>query len=227
MLAPLALSLLVAGPLLELPAAAPAALRVYLVRHGEAYSNLRPPPDLAPEQLDRLTELGHEQARRAALELRGRGVAAVLSSPAFRARETAAGIGTLLGLGDVTVEPRLRPMEAGRHVSGRALTWDERRAEWKAGRDPSFAEGDSIEEVARRVEALVLDLRRAHPRGAVVLVAHSEVIGAFVGLLDGVTPAARYPWNLANGSVTVVDVEGAAARVVLRNHLPAEAPAPR
>lgn len=57
-----------------------------------------------------LTELGREQAAKAAANLAGRGVTAILTSPAVRASETADIIAAHLGL-DVTVEPML--MEKG------------------------------------------------------------------------------------------------------------------
>ena len=93
----LALVSLLADPLAALPPPPEDGLRVYLVRHGQALSNLDPEPDLPPEQLDHLTELGQRQAEKAGAALRGRGIGAVLTSPASRARETAALVASALG----------------------------------------------------------------------------------------------------------------------------------
>ena len=54
------------------------ALRVYLVRHGQAFSNLDPTPNLPPEKLDRLTATGIDHAERAGRALRGRGIRVVV-----------------------------------------------------------------------------------------------------------------------------------------------------
>jgi broad specificity phosphatase PhoE len=57
-----------------------------------------------------------------------------------------------------------------------------------------------------------------------VLVAHSEVSGAYLGRVRGTPPPERYPPGLANGSITVVDVVATGAETVrLANHVP---PAP-
>jgi probable phosphoglycerate mutase len=213
--------------LLSQPALGPVpagTVRVYLVRHGQAFSNLDPEPDLPPDQLDRLTELGREQSRGVGVALRARGVALVLSSPASRAQETATLIRVALDAPPVRVEPRLRPLELGRDRNGKPLDWDQRIEEWEAGRDPVPASGESMEQMGQRVLELVRSLVRAQSGRSVVLVAHSEVIGAFVGLVDGTPPAKRYPPQVRNGSMTAVEL-GADGnpRLLFANHVPSEA----
>jgi probable phosphoglycerate mutase len=197
------------------------SVRVYLVRHGQAFSNLDPTPDLPPEKLDRLTALGTTQSERTALALRGRDIRLVISSPAGRAKGTADVIGRALEVYGVRVEPRLRPLELGRSETGQPLEWDERIASWKKGLDPSPPGGESMSDVAGRVLDLVKSLRPDHKGGSVVLVAHSEVIGAFVGLVGRVPPAARYPPNIANGSISVVEMADSPL-LLLTNYVPAE-----
>jgi probable phosphoglycerate mutase len=205
-----------------LPALHSGSLRVYLVRHGQALSNLDPAPDLPPEQLDHLTALGTRQAEAVGRALAGVGVTAVLTSPASRARETAEGISRALGTGSPAVEPRLRPMELGRGKGGRTLTWEDRAAEWEVGRDPSPPGGESMERVGDRVGELVRALARSRRGRGVVLVAHGEVIGGYLGRLRDAPASKRYPPGLANGSITVVDVAATgAATILLVNHLPA------
>lgn len=200
----------------ELPPAAPGTLRVVLVRHGQAFTNLDPEPDLPPEQLDRLTALGHAQARAAGQALQGLDVRYVVSSPKGRARETASEIAAVLALqGVVTVDPRLRPMEMGVNASGQELDIQERWAEWKAGRDPVPPQGESLEQVAERVLDLLREQRAAFGKGSVVLVAHSEVIGTLIGKLNGVPAPQRFPPQVPNCSLTVVDVgQGGEAKLL-------------
>ena len=152
-------------------------MRIFLVRHGQALSNLDPAPDLPDEQLDRLTELGRAQARRAAEAVRRVPIDRILTSPAGRARETATVLAGILGL-PTEVEPRARSLELGR------LDWDARETEWANGRDPSPEGGESLEAVGKRVLAVVEELAR-RPGRSVLLVAHSEVIAAFVGEISG------------------------------------------
>lgn len=227
--------MLIAGALFVLTAArtpadlgpVPAgAVRVYLVRHGQSFSNLNPPPDLPADQLDRLTPLGQEQAHADGSALRDRGVTLLLSSPAGRARETAAIMGSVLGKAEIRTEPALRPLDLGRSAEGRPFTWDDRIAAWKAGRDPAPARGESMEQLGKRVLGLVEALRKERPGASVALVAHSEVIGALLGLVQGKPPAARYPPGLANGSISVAEADGASPpKLVFMNYIPTE-PAP-
>jgi broad specificity phosphatase PhoE len=214
-----------AGDALDaLPATHAGALRVYLVRHGQALSNLDPAPDLPPEQLDRLTELGTRQSEAVGRALAGRGVSAVFSSPAMRARETAQAVARGLGIQAPSVEARLEPMALGRGPDGRTLDWKRRIAEWEAGRDPSPPGGESMERVGGRVGELVQALARSRRGTSVVLVAHSEVIAAYLGEVRGTPAPKRYPPGLAHGSITVVDVVATGAETIcLANHVP---PAP-
>jgi probable phosphoglycerate mutase len=225
-----------AACVLSFLAASPAALgpvpagvvRVYLVRHGQAVSNLEPKPNLPPDQLDRLTDLGREQARRAGGALRGGGVVLVLSSPAGRARETAEEIRAALGAPPVRLEPRLRPLDLGRAPGGKALTWDDRGVEWKAGRDPVPEGGESMEQMGQRVLDLVRAEARERPGKSVVLVAHGEVIGAFVGLVEKTPPAKRYPPTARNGSLTVVEMGVATPpALLLSDFVPVETEVPQ
>ncbi len=209
--------------LASLPPPSPGTLRLYLIRHGQAFSNLDPTPDLPPEKLDHLTELGQGQADRAGRALAAHGIALVLTSPASRARETAERVASTIGAPAPTVEPRLRPFALGQDKNGKPLDWAERIAHWKDGYDPSPTGGESMEQMGARVADLVSALAKERRERSVVLVAHGEVIGAYVGHLRRTPPSQRYPFDIANASLTVVDV-GADARPRLRlvNYRPPE-----
>ena len=205
----------------HLPPVPSGALRVCLVRHGQALSNLDPVPDLPAAQLDRLTPLGARQADAVGHALAALRVSAVLTSPAGRARETAEGIARALGLPPAAVEPRLRPLELGRGGDGRPLTWKDRAAAWEKGLDPSPPGGESMERVGHRVGELVRALARSRRGPAVVLVAHGEVLAAYLGRVRGTPAPERYPPRLANGSITVVDVAPTGAVTIrLTSHVP-------
>jgi len=223
-----ALVLAQAAPAPDLAPPAAGAVHVYLVRHGQAFSNLDPAPDLPPEKLDRLTPLGEEQARQAGRVLAGRGVDLVLSSPAGRARETAALLRKATGAAQLRVDERLRPIDLGRAPSGAMLGWDERIAEWKAGRDPVPAGGESLDQVGQRVLAAARQERRAGPGRSILLVAHSDVVGPFLGAVQGVPAPQRHPFSVRNGSISLVEIgPGGAPRVVFSNRLASDfAPPP-
>ena len=72
---------------------------VYFTRHGESVANVADRSMQAePEDADRLSERGWEQARGLGRRLQGEGIEAILASPYGRAQETAQAIGEVLGL---------------------------------------------------------------------------------------------------------------------------------
>lgn len=211
------------GPLAALRPLPADTVRVFLLRHGQALSNLEPRPKLPPEELDHLTPLGRTQTERAADLLRGERVRLVLTSPAGRARETAAILQKAFATDEAPVEPRLRSLEIGRSPRGQPLGWSEREAEWKAGRDPQPPGGESLQQVAGRLTELVASLARERGGQAVVVVSHGEVIAALVGALEGRPVAEWEALSLKNASVTVVEASaGKAPKLVLVNVVPDE-----
>jgi len=223
------LLLAVPDPVAALGPVPAGTVRVYLVRHGQALSNLvpPPPPSAAPRGLDHLTTLGEAQAQKVGAALAGRGLTLVLTSPAGRARETSDRIASALGLAPPRVETRLRPMDLGTDASGKALSWDDREKEWAAGRDPVPPGGESMAQMGDRVMALVKDLRAEAPGSSVVLVAHGEVITSFIGALRGTPPPKRYPPRLANASLTVVEARpDGGVELLFTNHVPPGMPSP-
>ena len=198
------LTVVSAVSLADLPPVPGGGVRVYLVRHGQAFSNLTPLPDLPPDQLDRLTPLGHEQARKAGVALKDRGIAWIVTSPKGRASETADEIAAVLGI-PVRVDPRLRSLEIGKGEDGKSLKWDQRLAVWKAGRDPEPKAGESLQQLGNRVLEAIASARQDLAGKSVVFVSHGEVMQNLVGILQGKPPAQRFDSSFANGSISVLD----------------------
>src|SRR5688572_8232977 len=184
----LTLALGLAAPPETTPAEAPRDLQVYLVRHGQAFSNLLPKPKMTEAELDRLTPLGREQAAETGRALAPRTPALILTSPAVRARETADEIRQAAPAAPVRVEARVRP------------------------------QGD--EETAGQVAARVLEAVRAerqkHRGRAIVIVAHSEVIGAFLAQVRGEAAQGTMA-SVRNGSISLVELEGDRLELVFAN----------
>lgn len=218
--------LLLAGPLgVCVPGPVPeGALRVLLVRHAQAYSNLQPTPALPPEQLDRLTDAGWAAARRLADLLRPLTPARILASPLSRTQQTADAVRTGVGLPVVTVEARLRPLELGHGDAGHELTVDERWDEWKAGRDPRPPGGESLDDAAERVLGVLQEQRRAYGPGLMVAVSHGEVISSVNGRLRGRPAWQRFPPQVQNCSLSVIDVAGDGSLTLVQEACPLPAP---
>lgn len=194
----------------------PQPVKLLLVRHGFALSNVQPrPAGLSDEQLDHLTDEGRAQAAAAARALAADKPALVLSSPAMRAQETAREIAAALGGIEVRVDPRLRPMELGTDATGAPLAWEARQATWRQGLDPRPANGESLADVAARVRATSDEMAARFGGRSVVLVAHSEVVGPFAATAGGKTMPVDLLPRIPNGSVSTVELAlGSAPRLV-------------
>ncbi|MGA0863336.1 MAG: histidine phosphatase family protein [Ilumatobacteraceae bacterium] len=162
------------------------ATRVLVLRHGQSEWNAA---GKWQGQADiELTDLGYEQARRAADKL-GQ-FAAVASSDLRRARVTAAIIAESLGLGLLDPDPRLRETDVG---EWQGLTHDEIERDWPGHleahlRPPTFEADASI---VTRVGAALFDLAAAFPGEEVLCVAHAGVIRVLRRVLGA--PDSRVP----------------------------------
>ena len=121
---------------------------------------------------------------------RPRGVA-IHASTTPRARETAALIGSVLGLA-VTEEPGLRVPDPG---AAEGQRWESARATWRADPDnptrPAAAGAEAWTGYLDRATATVARLLDRHPSGALLLVGHSETLAAIFHLLLSVSTLGR------------------------------------
>lgn len=190
-------------------------MTVILVRHAESEGNVG---GMIQGWTDlRLTDAGIEQARLVARRFEGAPLAAVYTSPLYRARETARPIAEALGL-DLVEEDDLRERFYGR---AQGLTWTEAAERWPLGqaehhRDWAMAvpEVEALAALRRRSVAVVNRLLDRHEGEAAIVVSHGgtlvQVIAHLFGLPEDVWPRVR----MSNTSVTVV--EGSSIRPVVR-----------
>ena len=156
-------------------------LRVFVVRHAQAWKNVpsqqRPRP-MSADELDALTPKGLARAEALGKELAGRDVVAVYASPARRAQQTAAAIAQSLGLGAPIVSESFRTLDSGsdeRLASGSA-----RMKNWTAGRDPRPEGGESLADGYARAASAVAELATKHAGHAVVVVTHGEIASSLL-----------------------------------------------
>ena len=135
-----------------------------------------------------LNDLGRGEAERLAEGLAGRPIAAVLSSPLDRARETAAAVATRLRL-SVEVEPDLNEIDFG-EWTGRRFDALHAEPEWQAfnalrsvTRIPG---GETMLGAQSRAVSAALRLRARWPTQEIVLVTHGDVVKALLAHWLGV-----------------------------------------
>ena len=148
-----------------------------------------------------LTEEGHRQAARLAAALAGEPVAAILTSPLVRARQTAEAVGAACGV-LVAVDERLVEIDWG--------TWEGRPAgslavadvdRWRAD-EGTAPEGESLDSLSHRVESFCVET--LEHEGLVVAVSHVSPIKAAAAWALGVDGTVAWRMFLGLASITRV-----------------------
>ncbi|MFE1597224.1 bifunctional RNase H/acid phosphatase [Nocardia sp. NPDC058705] len=193
--------------------------RLLLLRHGQTalsverrYSGRGNPA---------LTELGREQAARAAKMLAAKGdIAAVVSSPLQRARSTAEATATALDVPlrilDGLTETDFGDWE-GLTFAEAAQRDPQLHSDWLG--DPSIPApgGESFDQVRERIEGVRRDLVALYPGQNVVVVSHVTPIKTLLQLALGVGPSLLYRLHLDLASLCIAEFYpdgGASVRLV-------------
>jgi broad specificity phosphatase PhoE len=189
---------------------------ILLARHGETdwnrenrFQGHADPP---------LNETGRAQAAELAAALANEPLAAVYSSPLRRAFETAQVVGAPHGLEPAPVDA-LREVDVG---SWQGLTraeieerFPEQFARWLDYRQ-GWEDGESYEEMGRRVLAALLELAAAHEGKRILVVSHGGPVRAAYAVADGMehSEARRRGPVVANAFVAEFAVEDGILRRV-------------
>ena len=170
-----------------------ATLHVYLIRHAEAYSNIRG-ADMRAADGDMLTTKGFEQASTLGEFLKDKEIAAVVSSPANRACQTSETIAKALGLEDGYAE-------------------DEAFF--------SAQPGDTMAMSGERAGAGIDRLAKEYSGKAVVVVSHSEICAPLLALAAGTPMEQAYQKHkVENGTYSELVVAGAEWSMLSQNLYP-------
>jgi probable phosphoglycerate mutase len=181
-------------------------VRVYVVRHAQAWKNMpsaKRPPGMGAEQLDSLTEQGQAQAKQVGARLADAGVTRVVTSPAQRARQTAEGIAGVLGTGPVDVSRAFEPLQHGASRDAANYRW--RTDHWKRGEDPRPPDGESLGDGLARAASFVDAIGRDAPGTTLVVVTHGEITAALLSHAAGISPHAGYARYFV-GEGTISDI---------------------
>jgi broad specificity phosphatase PhoE len=169
-----------------------AAVRLYLVRHGETAGNAQ--MRYLGTRDEPLTEIGTWQAIQTAEALSRLPVKAVISSPKRRAADTAMQVQKACGI-ELRLDARLAEGSFGRWEGlSRAEVLNlgnpdaELLARWETDSSCAPPGGESIEDIQRRVISLVEELKMEFPASSIVLVSHVGPIKALLAAASGFPP---------------------------------------
>jgi broad specificity phosphatase PhoE len=182
---------------------------VVLVRHGETEWS-REGKHTGRTDIP-LTDHGRLQAQAVGAALRERRFAVVLTSPLARALETS----RLAGFGDEAVlRDELREWEYGAYEGRRTVEIREEVPGWALWRD-GVPEGETIDEVAARVDRVIAELRAL--QGDALIFAHGHVLRALAARWLGLEPQAGALFALDPATISTLGYEREAAVLRLWN----------
>ncbi len=174
--------------------AGPARNRFFLMRHGEALSNVKNIVSYAPDGKYRETLRGLVQDERAAKKLKKIGIDFIYTSDVLRTKQTAEIVGGVLGL-KPRIDTRLHELNAG-DLEGRHPdeyhSYFSFESEKFTKRPPG---GENLTEVRKRMLEVVEELEQKHSGKTILLISHEHPLwllyAGSIGLTNEETLALR------------------------------------
>jgi broad specificity phosphatase PhoE len=175
------------------------ALEIVLVRHGETEWS-REGKHTGRTDVP-LTEHGRRQAQAVGAALHGRRFALVLTSPLARALDTC----RLAGFGEVAEQrDELREWDYGAYEGRTTIEVRKEVPGWTLWRD-GVPEGETIDEVAARVDRVIAELRSLE--GNALLFAHGHVLRVLAARWLGLEPHAGALFSLDPATISALGYE--------------------
>ncbi|HEX4143599.1 MAG TPA: histidine phosphatase family protein [Pirellulales bacterium] len=198
-------------------------LHLLLVRHGETAWNVE--HRLQGQRADLpLTERGRAQAAATSCYLKSWSIGSAYCSDALRARQTAQTICDVRGLSPVET-PSLRELDFGdweglTHEQARdgdpirVRAWEQNPLAWAP---PG---GESLEQLAHRVQSFVQGLLREHVNETVLLVSHGGPLRVLLATSLGLAPTDYWRLRIAPGSLSELHLYSAGGLLTRLNYCP-------
>jgi probable phosphoglycerate mutase len=189
-------------------------ITIYFVRHGESVANLSDRNGTPrPDDADRLSDLGWEQARELGRRLQGEELELIVASPMTRAQETAQGIAQVLELPIETDEDLFEVRQSDAFYAASPDYGDTGTLRWMPTADPSYAEpgAESFDDIVARVHRVMTRLGELAAERRIVAVSHHNFLHFFLGVTlfgDDFTPALMtglYQAGHANTGITIFE----------------------
>jgi len=158
---------------------------LYCVRHGESVANLSDRNGTKrPEDADRLSDRGWEQARGLGRRLHGSGLELIVASPMGRAQETAQGIAEVLELPVETDPDLFEVRQSDAFYAASPDYGDTATLHWMPGAGPGFAEAgaESFEDIVGRVHRVQRRLAERAAERRILAVSHHGFLHFFLGV---------------------------------------------
>ncbi len=167
----------------------------------------------------RLGEAGHAEARAAAEQLQHEPLAAVVSSPLERCRQTATAVAHLHSV-DVDVDPAFVELDFGdwTGLSFDELEQDPRFEPWNSRRSLNRPpNGESLGEAQMRAVRGLESLMKRFPDQTVAVVSHSDIIKALAAHILGLNLDFYHRFDVDPASITTLVLGDWGAKLIRLN----------
>lgn len=184
-------------------------LQVYLVRHGETLWNAA--RRIQGQSDSALTEKGELQARQVGERVKDLGITHVIASDLGRTRRTAEIIAEACGC-EVIPEPRLRELNMGVLEQRELDSLTPEEESWRKSLvdgtvDGRIPEGESMEEVAERMQQALNACRELPAGSRPLLVSHGMALSVLMSTILGLPANAERRLRLRNCSISRVEYQ--------------------
>ena len=184
-------------------------LQVYLVRHGETLWNAA--RRIQGQSDSALTEKGELQARQVGERVKDLGITHVIASDLGRTRRTAEIIAEACGC-EVIPEPRLRELNMGVLEQRELDSLTPEEESWRKSLvdgtvDGRIPEGESMKEVAERMQQALNACRELPAGSRPLLVSHGMALSVLMSTILGLPANAERRLRLRNCSISRVEYQ--------------------
>ena len=179
--------------------------KLFIVRHGEAESNLN---NILNGNLDKnhysLTKRGKAQVEKTRNDFKDKKIDLIFSSPFLRAKETAELIADVLGL-EVIIDDRLREVGVGQ-FEGKTVEEFGAKFSTKESRYEKADYGvESGKDVELRIKNFLDEINEKYKNKNIIVVSHGDPLQIFHSIAQGIKPLDAFDgWYPEKGSIKIV-----------------------
>jgi len=181
--------------------------KYYILRHGEAVSNVRSVVSSSPEKFENpLTDKGKRQIIQVAQKLKGKGIDLIFSSDLLRAKQTAEIIAKALKIAQ-KFDKRLREIGFG-NFNGKPLVNFQRQFKNERERiTKSVLKSETYEKVSKRMSGFLEDIDIKYKDKNILIVSHESPLWILrakinkIPLLQSLKKAKKEGKRIHNGQV--------------------------
>ena len=161
--------------------------KYYLLRHGEAMSNIKQVVSSWPETFENpLTEKGVKMIEESAKKLMDKNIDFIFASDLLRTQQTASIVGRALKI-EPEFDKRLREISFGNMNGGPITDLDVKFKEESERIKNKMPNGESYEDVSKRIYDFLIDIDKKYKNKNILIVSHESTLWILESKVKGMS----------------------------------------